>query len=173
MPNTGYFNTKRDNELIAAGTHFWCEACLVARPLDDQSPDPRYCLICYEFLLKEAALLLLKQGRPEWVPKTWGISKKAAGVSEYTPQIMATVESRKNEVAIIPPPVGPRPVIRRGPKHKALPVGVIRKLAGQGMGSKKIAARLKDEYGIKVSFRTVARVLSGERQLALPISREG
>ena len=43
-----YFNIKKDGELIAKGTHFWCEICLTAKPLDDQSPVPRRCFSCHE-----------------------------------------------------------------------------------------------------------------------------
>ncbi len=51
-----YFDIKRDNELIAAGTHFWCDACVVAQPLVEQSSDPRYCQSCYEVLKVEAEM---------------------------------------------------------------------------------------------------------------------
>jgi hypothetical protein len=164
-----YFDTKRDNQLIASGNYFWCEACLKARPLDDQSPDPRYCLGCYEFLLKEAILLPPKQGRPKWVPKAKEAVKSGAGISGYPPRIMATVKGKKSEVAIIPPSVSTRPIvkrIRRGPKHRTdLPVEVIMQWAGEGMGSKKITAKLKADYDIAIGFRTVARILAGQRVL--------
>ena len=62
----GVFDSKRDKELIAAGTHFWCEGCLIARPLDTRSPDPRYCQGCYDFLSEEASHLSRK---PSWTPK--------------------------------------------------------------------------------------------------------
>jgi hypothetical protein len=142
MPN--YFDIKRDNELIAAGTHFWCQTCLMARPLDDQSPDPRYCQGCYDFLCKEAEMLPPKRGRPQWVPKAQGLVPKLPSVSEHTPQIMSTV--------------------KRGPKHKALPVKLITQWASEGMGSKAIAVRLKGE-GVEISYKTIQRLLSGQRVL--------
>ena len=59
---------------------------------------------------------------------------------------------------------------KRGPKHRRLPADLIRQLAAEGMGSKAIAARLKAEPGVKVSYKTIQRIISGERkQLALPI----
>ena len=64
-----YFSVKRDNGLITSDSHFWCEGCLYARPLDDQSPDPRYCQSCCE-LLKAEAMLLPARKKPAWVPKT-------------------------------------------------------------------------------------------------------
>lgn len=50
---TPIFDSKRDNELIAAGTHLWCHGCLVARPMADVSPNPQYCQGCYETLQDE------------------------------------------------------------------------------------------------------------------------
>ena len=61
-----YFDSDRDRQIIDAGG-FFCEACLISKPIDDMSYDPRYCLGCYEFLLKEAKLL--RPGKkPSWVP---------------------------------------------------------------------------------------------------------
>lgn len=165
MPNSGYFDIKRDIEIEKAGG-FWCHTCLVSHPETEQSPDPRYCQECCEFLLKEAEMLPPKSGRPQWIPKAGEVSKKAADVSGYAPQITATVKGKKSKVAIIPPAVGARPTIKRGPKHRAdLPVEQIMQWAGEGMGSKKITAKLKAEYDITVSFRTIARILSGQRVL--------
>ena len=63
------FDIKKDIDLINAGTHFWCKACVVARPLDDQSPEPRYCLACYEIIEKEKKIdLQQKQNRDYWTP---------------------------------------------------------------------------------------------------------
>ena len=62
------FDSARDNTRIAAGTHFWCHACQVARPNQELSPDNRYCLRCYEFLNKEAALAGKNAG--QWKPVT-------------------------------------------------------------------------------------------------------
>lgn len=62
------FDIKKDNVLIAAGTHFWCSACLTARPVDDMSENSRYCLNCYDVIQsdkKEAADM--KENRDSWV----------------------------------------------------------------------------------------------------------
>jgi len=59
---------------------------------------------------------------------------------------------------------------KRGPKHKALPEDLITRWAQEeSMGSKAIAARLKTELGITISYKTIQRLLSGERQLPLPM----
>lgn len=41
------FDIKEEVEQINTGGHFWCEACLTARQVDDRSRDPRYCKSCY------------------------------------------------------------------------------------------------------------------------------
>jgi len=166
MPNNGYFDIKRDREIIEAGG-FFCQACLVGKPLDDQSPDPRYCLCCYDCLAKEAEMLD-RRNRPKWAPRA---DKKGAKtsplktnkVSRDGVSIMATLESQKYKVAIIPPPARVTTVGKRGPKHKALPVELIMQWAREGMGSKRIASRLKAEHSIIVGFRTIARIISGQR----------
>ena len=49
---------------------------------------------------------------------------------------------------------------KRGPKHRDMPEDLMRQLAGQGMGSKAIAARLRTE-GVDVSYKTIQRRLQG------------
>ncbi len=44
------FDIHHDNELIEADTHFWCEGCMIAKPLDDKSPDNRHCQGCHGVL---------------------------------------------------------------------------------------------------------------------------
>lgn len=43
------FSIAQDKRIIEDGG-FFCEACIVAKPLDDQSKDPRLCFTCYEVL---------------------------------------------------------------------------------------------------------------------------
>jgi hypothetical protein len=169
MPNSGYFDTKRDIEIEKAGG-FWCHTCLVSHPATEQSPDPRYCQGCYEFLLREAEML--SPGKyPKWIPKPQKALKKQYQVSQHGDGIMSTVEGKKIEVDIINPPDAIRTSTKRGPKHRQLPEDLIRQLASEGMGSKVIAARLEARRGIIVSYKTIQRILSGERkQLALPMS---
>lgn len=47
---------------------FFCEACLGVKTVDERSQDPRYCQSCYDFLTKEAELLLGSK-HPAWLPK--------------------------------------------------------------------------------------------------------
>ncbi len=50
-----YFDIKGDLEIINTGG-FFCHACVVGKPTEEQSPDPRYCQGRYELLAKEAEL---------------------------------------------------------------------------------------------------------------------
>jgi len=166
MPNNGYFDSKRDTEIISAGG-FFCQACSVGKPAVEISPDPRYCQACYDFLLKEAEIDSRRRG-DDWKPKR--APKETAQASHYVRTIMSTVESKKIEVDIIYPSDAMSKG-KRGPKHRQLPEDLVVRLAGEGVGSKAIAAKLKAELSITVSYKTIQRVLSGERkQLALPIS---
>ena len=73
---------------------------------------------------------------------------------------MSTLESKKSEVDIIQPPVAITAIGKRGPKFTELPDDLISQWAGEGMGSKAIAARLYDQ-GIFVSYKTIQRRLQG------------
>ena len=65
--NDGYFNIKRDNQIVAAGG-FFCLSCLVGRTIEEISPDPWYCKGCFEYLSEEATLLSPSRGKQAWVP---------------------------------------------------------------------------------------------------------
>lgn len=173
---TAIFSIERGNEITNAGG-FWCEACLTGKPLDDVSPDPRYCIGCYEFLRKEAEMLPDTR-RPGWIPKVPKASNQILGqgkvmiVPQVVSTIMATVNDQKSTVAIIPP-VPPKVTRqkKRGPKPRKLPEWVIAKLARRGLGAKAIAAELK-KRGVSIGWRTISRILSGERQLPPPIGEK-
>ena len=69
MSNTReYFEKMYRPELNRAGTHFFCNACLVHRPLPDKSPDERYCYECYDFFMEEASLDTSRR-RADWKPR--------------------------------------------------------------------------------------------------------
>ena len=144
---------------------FFCHACLASKPATEASPDPRYCQVCYDFLTKEAEMLP-ENKRPKWIPKPQR-ALKACEKQYHIPQvgggIMSTLESKKFEVDIIHPPDATRTSVKRGPRHRPLPEDLINLLAGEGLGSKAIAARLKAEFGITVSYKTIQRVVSGQR----------
>ena len=64
MTDSKYFSATRDRKVIDGGG-FFCLACLVGKLASEQSPDPRYCLNCYEVLVKEAELA------PAKIKRTW------------------------------------------------------------------------------------------------------
>lgn len=169
-----YFDCERDAGIISTGG-FFCLSCLIGKPGSEQSSDSRYCQSCQDFLTEEAKTLLQSGNhhRPEWIPQglSLGASKAEDGGKTSAPYqvdgrtIMSTLNSEKNTVAIIPPRVAIRPSSKRGPKFRDLPVNFIRELAGLGHGPKAIATRLKAD-GIAVSYKTVQRVLAGQRVFA-------
>jgi len=61
------FDTNRDKEEVEQGG-FWCYGCLIGKPANEQSDDPRYCHGCFKFLVDEAVLLPEKQKKLGWVP---------------------------------------------------------------------------------------------------------
>lgn len=163
MESKGYFSIKQDSGIVATGS-FWCSACLCGKPLDDQSPDPRYCLGCYDFLLEEARLY--GASKPSWIPKAKEpeiMGEKSIKVSGDMRTIMSTVNDKKTKVDIIPSQTSKVTHGKRGPKHRDLPLELVKQLAGQGLGSKAIVSRLKAEK-VDISYKTVQRILSGERK---------
>ena len=159
--NNNLFSATRDREMIEAGG-FFCEACLVDKPLDDRSPDPRYCLGCYEFLQGEAGLLT-RGKHPAWLPKPSGAKIAQKNLYQgvrYSAGIMSPIKDQKNKVDIITPVAQKVTLEKRGRKHRDLPEDLIRELASKGMGSKAISTRLKAE-GVKVSYKTIQRRLQG------------
>jgi len=147
---------------------FYCKACLMDKVEADMSPDDRYCQDCYEFLLKEAEMLTGHQ-RADWRPRAAVARRESEAkltppISQIGGGIMSTLDSLKNTVDIIQPSVTIRAIVKRGPKHRQLPEDLIRELASEGMGSKAIALRLRTE-GVTVSYKTIQRLLSGQRVL--------
>ena len=158
-----YFDVHRDLAVIKDGG-FFCQACLVGKPVDEMSPDPRYCQGCYDFLIEEAKLLSGTR-RPKWIPKPEKPDKaleKQCHVARGGDGILSTLESPKIEEDIIKPSVEPEPVSQKGRKKPVLPVGDIGQLSFEGMGAKAIAPQLR-KRNAKVSHKTAQRVLSGER----------
>ena len=157
------FSVEQDKEIIKDGG-FFCNACLVGKPAIEQSPDPRYCQGCYDFLLKEAELLG-GNSRPGWIPKNTRKSienypEKVIKVARHANLNMSTSADQKIKVDIISPRDATR---KRGPKPKSLPENFILDLAQQGLGSKAITSRLKKDQGVTVSYKTIQRLLACQR----------
>ncbi len=155
---TVQFDIERDSTLIASGTHFWCSACLVARPLASQSSDPHYCKDCCEVLEHEASLLN-PRNRPRWLPETLKGKTAVQNVNKVSGDVshnMSTVNSKNidlDKLTFRPPKEKP------GPKVKDLPRELIRELATASMGSKSIASKLTELGYNTVSYKTIQRRL--------------
>jgi len=135
---------------------FFCEACLKDLPLEERSPkDMRYCAFCQPIIENEYLMLASHKGRSLsqfYCPIT------LSPLPGQGDRNMSTLEESKITVDIIPPRVG-----KRGPKKMELPEGRIREMAGAGMGSRAIAGRLKAESSITISYKTIQRLLEGQR----------
>jgi len=145
---------------------FFCQACLEDNPPNEASPDERYCQDCYEFLLEEAKLLSAGQF-PKWRPqhnKQKIEGEKTIPVSPDEYPIMSNMESKNFVLDKIQPSVATKVISNRGRKRRALPLELITQLADEGLGSWAIASRLKDEQSLDISYKTIQRILSGERK---------
>jgi hypothetical protein len=116
-------------------------ACLVGRTADEQSPDPRYCQGCYDFLLQEIEI----NPKGSWKPKKPGElteSHSEGSDKPYNEQETAT-----------------NPVIEEIDMVGDVIVK-IQELATRGKSTRQIAAMLQDR-GLKLSHMTIARRLQG------------
>ncbi len=112
-----YFDIRRENKLIAAGTHFWCEGHLSATPVDDMSQDSRCCLDCYAVLKAETEMLPIR--RESLMP---GVVEKTTKVNisrETAPAATQTTPARQEVVAKIKqhgnPPITEKQVVLQHP----------------------------------------------------------
>ena len=162
--NNGYFDIKRDIEVINKGG-FFCQACAVGKTEDKMSQDSRYCLDCYKLLLKEAALL---SGQPKWRPRSVSTTAK---ISPQNTQPIPTHTKKVKEVLLhtkhknthaYQNPTRDVVINLGGRPQKDIPVQLIRKLSEEGLTIKPIVRELK-RRGHLISPMSVSRVLSGER----------
>ena len=139
---------------------FFCEACLRDLPLSERSNrDVRYCNFCQPIIEEEYLMLAERKGRPLYNFYRPITLENLSPISEQGGQNMSTLENTKITVDIIRPRIG-----KRGPKKMKLPDDEIKQLHKDGMGAKAIATHLKREHGIEVSYKTIQRLLSGERR---------
>lgn len=134
------------------GKTFFCRGHLEDRPVGEASPDPRYCRFCFDFLQKEAELLL--PGRyPKWLPK--GVTAPQAPLTTLT--LAGQKSEQHKDTPTVEKGVLSTPNANGRP-HLDLPEDKIRELAATGLGPKGIAAILCDR-GVMVSSRTIKRML--------------
>lgn len=129
---------------------FYCHACLEDKTIGEQSPDSRYCQGCCEFLLQEARLIEGKR-HPAWIPKVY----KAAPPSTPEPSQKRVEQVRDCDK------IGEGNHDRvRGRKPLDIPIELINRLGKEGfMSCRTISQKLRADYGINCSYRTVARRL--------------
>lgn len=158
------FDSAIDKAICDAGG-FFCKSCLVGKPLYDILPKQLYCQVCYEFLKGEAELLNPKARKTDWIPvvkqaQAEKDTENVAGVPQDVTLIMQTSNDQKNTVSIIHPrEPSETTTSKRGPKFKDLPIDLISRWAGDGMGTKSITKRLKQEFDIVVHYTTIHRLL--------------
>lgn len=136
---------------------FFCHTCLEYQPMAEQSPDIRYCKGGCDFLLKETAMIR-EHGvtkRANWMPVKTPQKEKKVVVGDSV--IVSTLKKEKSLVDTI------------DRKFKQLPEDLIGRLANEGLGCKAIAAGLKAQCGVEVSYRTIHRILLGERKRDIEI----
>lgn len=144
-------------ELAKVNTHFLCQSCFTHWPIDDRSPDERYCLYCYEFLSYEAKLLEDKgiKKRPSWVPVQKNAPPKTRrnAMRRTTIKNLAGKNSGSRELGVSQKTPVKNSLSKKLPKRK------IRKLAKQGMPPKRIAAELLKQ-GVITNHRSIARIIA-------------
>ena len=159
--NYEYFEKAYRSELAQAGTHFFCEACLIHKPKDDRSADSRYCQGCFDFLTEEAGILDGRgdnRRRSGWIPKDDANKRRAK-----TPKEVATFKTPHSEVFAHPDNENRKPGAMSGGRPALdLPIEEIKTMSDNGMKVKEIVRQLKAD-GIEVSRRTVYNVLAGQR----------
>lgn len=178
------FDTARDKDLIAAGTHFYCQGHMTARPLAERSSDERYCQACFDCLTNEARLMK-EQGirrSPDWIPKAGrrldkplisiGVNKAVERQENVIgdnllPQVLLPMTPESNKTSATPTLRQPEKIKVKSPEkdkggrpEKDIPLARIAELRAEGMGVKGIAGQLKLE-GIDVTAMTVSRKLRG------------
>lgn len=161
-----YFSIERDKKYPC-----FCQACLVGKkPSEMSQRDIRYCLECQPIIEYEYNLLAdrsqWKQYKPVAPKAHLGATKPLDVEMDTHKEILIMSTSNENLAkGDIIQAAERQEIKKRGPKHKVLPVDLIKQLhaEGDGLGAKAIASKLKAEQGIEVSYKTIQRVLSSQR----------
>ena len=158
---TGYFDIKRD-----MGFPYFCEGCLIGKTEEEMSKrDIRYCVECQPFIEAEYKIRGEKHGR--YIPIPAEMPQDISTPQNDAP-MRKVAEKEKEKMSTLNPPSLTVDKFRPRGRPKAynkrlLPDEKIKQLHKGGMGPKAIATLLKREQGIDVSYKTIQRVLSGER----------
>ncbi|MFC2047313.1 hypothetical protein ACFLTK_03465 [Chloroflexota bacterium] len=155
-----YFDIERDKLFP-----FFCQACLVGKAKEEMSKrDPRYCQKCQSIIEYEYSLLSDKGHSKRYKPvkpetKSEAIEVPSVDIDTGEGKMkMSTLNEKTVTVDKFKPRGRPSTY-----KKRELPEGLIKRLHRKGIGSKTIATVLKKEHGVDVSYKTIQRVLSGNR----------
>ena len=157
----GYFSIAKDREVIEDGG-FFCGACLVGKPASEQSLDYRCCQDCYMLLQKESQLLT-GRSRLAWIPKP---QNAKLDTKEVLP-LLDYINKQETKMSILKSKSLSMDKLearerKTSYKKRELPEELIRQLSDDGLGSVAIATRL-NKNGVAVSYKTIQRLLSGDR----------
>ncbi|MBN1189577.1 MAG: hypothetical protein JXA46_07490 [Dehalococcoidales bacterium] len=154
------FEMESEMDKIESGEYFWCKGHIGAVPINEISPDRRYCLDCYNVLKAEAS----QSGswrKASWIPKdnTGKLSGSHHTAMENNKKPVTTLWMVKDTT--LPDVTVPEADFIKPQEYEWTPDAVIsrcRELASQGISTRSISAQLEKE-GVRISHMTVARKL--------------
>jgi hypothetical protein len=157
--NNTYFTIARDKQFA-----YFCRGCLEGKTKEQISRrDIRYCLDCQALVEREYGQL-----RQRYIPVPYNhqnppedplcSADKGIPTGEQNTK-MSMLNSETASLDNFKPRGRPKTY-----KKRQLPEREIKKLYDGGMGAWAIATKLKKEEGIDVSYKTIQRILSGERK---------
>jgi len=156
-------------ELIAMGTHFWCDTHLSAVPIGKRSPDRRYCHECYDFLVEETRMLAERgvTKRPAWIPDPLpdNIKSYFKGINIGRNSVTTYLPLSGDDTVDVTAPEQIRTTSEDGKKAFPQLESAIEKMVKQGLSSRAIAEQLRLK-GFNVSHMTVARYIRKKKMTA-------
>ncbi len=160
-----YFDIERDKVYS-----YFCEACLTGKKKSQMSKvDMRCCSQCQPFIEADSKL---RRGKYSPTAELTDAHHKPSDVnlsSNSVPSMERYSEKGKTKMSTLNPPSVKVDNFRPRGRPKTyrklqLPDDKIKQLYQEGLGAKAIASQLERERGIDVSYKTIQRVLSGERR---------
>ena len=158
-----YYN--QDGTLMGEDGTFICQACLIDKSLSElSSKDARYCTFCQPVIEYEYSLLSDRSHSKRYQP----VPPVANSTLLKAPPVYMDTGEEKTKMSTLkentPTVDNFRPRGRpKTYKKQELPIELIKQLhSEEGMGSKAIASTLK-KRAIIVSYKTIQRLLAGQR----------
>lgn len=143
--------SRKSYYILEGSTHFLCRACCEKLPLEKMSKDARYCGFCQGFI--EDEYRVRAEGRDISLESLYKPLERLSTVKEGGTNLLCGENVPSMKLSH-----------QKGPYQKQeLPEKLILDMSHQGRGSRVIAAYLGLQ-GIYISYRTVQRVIRGERK---------